>query len=232
MEEYEEFFSDEVKNALAEALRDMKNPVNIYVFTDSNDRGCRYCEITERFLKFVAENSPESSIDGKKLLKVQVIDRNKDIQRFETFKVTRVPTVIVYDKNIRWTGAPLGEEVRALIETIIRISQGESGLSNSTKYLIRKKLNGNVLIETIVTPSCPYCPYAALMAHMIAYEACLVGKCNVMSDVVEAYENQDIAEKYGVMSVPTIAINGNVEFIGVPYEDTFIQTILEKQKES
>jgi hypothetical protein len=67
------------------------------------------------------------------------------------------------------------------------------------------------------------------MAHMVAYEACKVNKCNVISDVVEAYENQDIAEKYQVMSVPTVAVNESVEFVGVPYEDNFITTLLEKQ---
>jgi hypothetical protein len=64
---------------------------------------------------------------------------------------------------------------------------------------------------------------------MVAYEACKVNKCNVISDVVEAYENQDIAEKYQVMSVPTVAVNGSVEFVGVPYEENFITTLLEKQ---
>jgi len=226
MSEYEEFFTEEVRTALAEALRDMRDPVDVYVFIDSNDRTCRYCEVTKRFLKFMEETSPRGS-EGR-LLRVHIVDRAKDNKLFEEFKVTRVPTVALMNGKIRWTGSPLGEEVRALVETIIRISQKESGLSETTKSLIKNKLNGEVLIETIVTPSCPYCPYAALMANMIAYESCLANKCNVISDIIEAYENQDIAEKYGVMSVPTMAINGSVEFIGVPYEENLIQTILEK----
>ncbi|MEM0373274.1 MAG: thioredoxin family protein [Sulfolobaceae archaeon] len=226
MSEYEEFFTEEVRTALAEALRDMKDPVDVYVFIDSNDRTCRYCQVTKRFLEFMSENSPKGA-DGK-LLRVHVIDKAKDEKLFKEFNVERVPTVALLNGKIRWTGTPLGEEVRALVETIIRISQKESGLSETTKQIIRSKLNGEVLIETIVTPSCPYCPYAALMANMIAYESCIVGKCNVVSDIIEAYENQDIAEKYGVMSVPTMAINGSVEFIGVPYEENLIQTIIEK----
>jgi hypothetical protein len=35
----------------------------------------------------------------------------------------------------------------------------------------------------------------------------------------------DIAEKYGVMSVPAIALNGVVSFVGVPYEEDFITYI-------
>ncbi|WP_338599817.1 thioredoxin family protein [Sulfolobus tengchongensis] len=230
-EEYAELFSDEVKNALQDALKDMKNTVDVYVFIDNSDSNCQYCDVTKKFMEFIASTAPKDG-NGDSLLKVHIIDRTKEEDRklFEEFNVERVPTVAFYKGYIRWTGAPLGEEIRALIETIVRISQGESGLSPETVEAIKSKLNGKVKIETVVTPSCPYCPYAALMAHMVAFEACKIGKCNVVSEVVEAYENQDIAEKYQVMSVPTIAINESVEFIGVPYEENFINSILEKQK--
>ena len=230
-EEFEELFTDEVKEALEDALKDMKNPVDIYVFIDSNDSECHYCDVTKRFLLFMRDAAPKDST-GKSKLKVHVVDRADPSSStlFKEFKVERVPTVAFIKGYLRWTGNPLGEEIRALVETTVRLSIGESGLSEETINAIKEKLNGWVKIETVVTPSCPYCPYAALMAHMVAFEACKAGKCNVLSDVVEAYENQDIAEKYQVMSVPTIAINESVEFIGVPYEEQFINAILEKQR--
>jgi len=230
-EEFAELFTDEVKEALVDALKDMKNPVDVYVFVDSNDPHCHYCEVTKKFLLFMSDAAPKDS-DGKSKLLIHVVDKAdpNSSKIFKEFNVERVPTVAFIKGYLRWTGAPLGEEIRALVETIVRLSINESGLSPETINAIKDKLNGQVKIETVVTPSCPYCPYAALMAHMVAYEACKAGKCNVISDVVEAYENQDIAEKYQVMSVPTIAINESVEFIGVPYEEQFINTILEKQK--
>ncbi len=229
--EFAEYFTDEVKEALADALKDMKNPVDVYVFIDSNDPHCHYCEITKRFTEFMSEAAPKDS-EGRSLIRVHVLDkaRKEDLPVFQEFRVDRVPTVAFIKGYLRWTGAPLGEEIKALVETIVRLSIDESGLSDETKAAIRDKLNGKVVIETVVTPSCPYCPYAALMAHMVAFEACKAGKCNVISDVVEAYENQDIAEKYQVMSVPTVAINESVEFIGVPYEENFVTTLIEKQK--
>ncbi|MEM2157926.1 MAG: thioredoxin family protein, partial [Sulfolobales archaeon] len=51
---------------------------------------------------------------------------------------------------------------------------------------------------------------------------------NIISDIVEAYENPDIADKYGVMSVPAVVINGEVEFIGVPDEAELLSRIYEK----
>ena len=230
-EEFAELFTDEVREALVDALKDMKNPVDVHVFIDSNDPHCHYCEVTKKFLLFMSDAAPKGN-DAKSLLRVYIYDRSdpSSASAFKEFNVERVPTVAFYKGYLRWTGAPLGEEIKALVETTVRLSIEDSGLSEETKAAIKEKLNGRVKVETIVTPSCPYCPYAALMAHMVAYEACKAGKCNVISDVVEAYENQDVAEKYQVMSVPTVAVNESVEFIGVPYEDNFITTLLEKQR--
>ncbi|BBG24538.1 protein disulfide oxidoreductase [Sulfuracidifex tepidarius] len=228
-QEYAELFNDDVKNALQDALKDMKNNVDVYVFIDSADENCQYCDLTVKFMNFVADSCPKDE-NGSSKLKVHVFDRQKDKEAFTEYEVERVPTVALEKGKIRWTGAPLGEEIRALVETLVRISQGESGLSPETVEAIKSKINGKVKVETLVTPSCPYCPYAALIAHMVAYEACKQGKCNVVSDVVESYENQDIAEKYQVMSVPTVAVNESVEFIGVPTEENFVNSLEEKQK--
>ncbi len=227
MEEYVELFNDEVKEALRDALKDMKGEVDVYVFTSQGD-DCQYCDLTVKLMNFIGEATPK--IDGKSLLHVHVFNKGKDDEVFKKFMVERTPTVAFLDGLVRWTGAPVGEELRALVETIVRLSMGESGLSPEVAQAVREKVKGNVKIETIVTHACPYCPYAALMGHMVAFEAYKAGRKNVVSDAIEAYENQDVAEKYQVMSVPTMAINGSVEFIGVPTEDNLINSILDKQK--
>ena len=92
-------------------------------------------------------------------------------------------------------------------------------------------LNGCFYLENVVTPQCPYCPYAALLINMFAFEAYKHGKPCIVADTVEAYENEDIANKYNVMSVPAIAINGKVEFVGVPYEEDLLAKLMEHQGE-
>ena len=215
-------FTEEDREALREALEDMVEPVDIYVFKASK---CPTCGEALKLVSTIVEEAPERPGKGK-LLRLHVYDRDEHSEFFNKFKVNRVPTVALVDGYVRWTGTPSGEEIRALVETIIRISEGESQLEESTKRKIREKLNNEVYIEVIVTPSCPYCPYAALLANMIAYEAWKAGKPLVIADTVEAYENMDIAYKYQVMSVPTIAINGIVTYIGVPHEEDFIERIL------
>jgi len=158
-------------------------------------------------------------------LRVFSKSRPEDLEEFKRQNVERVPTVAMLGGVIRYTGTPAGEEVRGLIETIMRISENESGLEPETKKSLAN-LKGTVHIEVVVTPSCPYCPYAALLANMFAYEAWKQGNPKVIADTVEAYENMDIAEKYGVMSVPAIALNGVMSFIGVPYEEDFINYVV------
>lgn len=203
------------------ALSDMKEPVTIYTFVSDD---CKYCESTVKLMNILAEASPVRN--GERLIKQVVVDkRNDPLRLFEKFKVSRVPTVAMLEGYIRYTGMPAGEEVRGLVETIIRISREDSGLSSATIEKIAA-LKGEVHIEVIVTPTCPYCPYAALLANMFAFESFRSGNRVIIGDTVEAYENPDIADAYGVMSVPTVVINRSVEFVGLPYEEQLLEKII------
>jgi len=206
---------------LRETLADMIDPVSIDVFIGPN---CGTCDDTVRLMKAIEESAPVRN--GRRLIQLRIFDKGNrgHHDAFRAQNVERVPSVTLLDGYIRYTGIPAGEEIRGLIETIMRISEGDSGLEDSTKEAIAD-IKGRVYIETVVTPSCPYCPYAVLLANMFAYEAYKQGVRNIISDTVEAYENPDIADKYGVMSVPAIAINGRMTFVGVPYEEDFLEYI-------
>lgn len=52
-----------------------------------------------------------------------------------------------------------------------------------------------------------------------------------MSDVVEAYQNPDVAVKYGVTGVPATVINEQRTFVGVPNLDKFVDKLLSEGKE-
>lgn len=211
---------EETKEAIREALTDMKSLVELDVFVGSK---CKYCSETLKIARILEEVAPVKG--GKKLIKVNVYDKDKDNQAFIEQNITRIPSLTLLKGAIRYTGTPSGEEIRGLVETIIRVSQEDSGLDASTIERL-KTLEEPVHIEVIVTPQCPYCPYAALLANMFAYEARRNGNNRFIADTVEAYENPDIADKYSVMSVPAIAINGVLAFVGVPYEEDFVERII------
>jgi len=217
-------FNEYERQALREALADMKNMVTVKLFL--SDR-CDFCKQTRQMLETIRDESPE--VSGRRLVDLKIYEEEIDTDEVKKHRISRYPTILLLDGAIRYYGIPAGEEIRAFVETLIRISQGESGLSTDTVEGI-KKIPGDVVIETIVTPSCPYCPYAALMANMFAYESYRAGLRSIVSVVVEAYENMDIAQKYAVSSVPAIAINGRVEFIGVPYEDQLLEVLAKRAR--
>ncbi|MCG2869865.1 MAG: thioredoxin family protein [Vulcanisaeta sp.] len=221
---------EETKEIIREILSQMKNTVEVLFFTSNTcgNRDTNWCVPTEELLDLLAELAPP----GK--LVVRKIRYEEDSNAFVKYNVepNRVPVIYLLDGAIRYLGAPLGEEVRAFIETIVRISVGETKLRPRTKKGLEALANSGgkrVEVMTVVTPSCPYCPYAVLMANMFAYDS----KGRVISTTVEAYEESDIADMYQVSAVPTIVLRredqdvGNVEFIGVPPESDLLKKVLE-----
>lgn len=213
---------EETKLALRNALKDMKKTVECLVFVSKNP-DCEYCETTVDLCDLLKETS-----NGKINVKVFYEENVSDKDVFKKYHVIRTPTIILHNGYIRYTGIPAGEEVRGLIETIVRLSTEDPGLSSATIVALKEQLKGKVYVEVIVTPTCPYCPYAVLIANMFAF----VGNGKIIADTIEALENPDIADFYGVTTVPTVVVNGVVEFMGVPKEEMLLKAMLKHQKPS
>jgi len=216
--EVEEIMTEEDKKYLREKFaKEMENPVKIVLLKSDN---CDYCELTEKLLNELAPLA-----DGKIKLEVRMMNEEDK----KKLGVDHGPVILIGEHGeVRYTGAPLGEEGWAFIETIVIASTGNHGFEDWEEDL--KNLKKTVRIETVVTPSCPYCPYAVLLANRIA----LASKGKVISDTIEAYEFPHIADKYNVTAVPTIIISvekpytGEVFSIGVPKEVTLLKTVLKK----
>ncbi|MEM0006106.1 MAG: thioredoxin family protein [Ignisphaera sp.] len=208
--------------ALREALKEMRNTITIKLFTSDNKINCFTCSETEKLMKIVTDSSP--LIGDRKAVELEIYEVSRDGDVFREYAVERVPTIMLFDDAITYIGMPAGEEIKGFIETIIRLSTNDHGLSTTTIKELAE-LSGQARIEVIVTPLCPYCPYAVLLSNMLAYASKVYGNGNVKSIIIEAYENPDIADKYAVSTVPTIAINGKVVFVGLPYEAQLLNAI-------
>ncbi len=179
--------------------------------------GCEYCHLMEDLLRILADLS-----NGKIQLTIEEINeeyKNK-------LKLDKGPVILIGEnEEIQYTGSPLGEEGWAFLETIVLASNKKHGLEDHADKL--KNLNKKVRIETIVTPSCPYCPHAVLMANRIA----IASEGKVVSDCVEAYEFPEIADKWNVTAVPTIVLSieepysGQVFVVGLPREKQLIEAV-------
>jgi glutaredoxin-like protein len=137
------------------------------------------------------------------------------------------PAILMFDsKNkdmrIRYYGIPSGYEFSSLIEDVVATSKnGEVDLSESTLKKLQE-IKEPVKLQVFVTPTCPYCPKAVLMAHKLAMQS-----PNFIGEMVEANEFPDLSMQYNVSSVPHIIINdGEGEFVGALPEDAFIDQVM------
>jgi glutaredoxin-like protein len=122
--------------------------------------------------------------------------------------------------RVRFLGSPLGLEFPTLLNSIIDVGRGDTGLMAATKQALRA-LAGDVHIRVFVTPTCPFCPRAAQIAHRMA-----VHSPRVTADVIEAQEFPALAERYRVQGVPKVVVNEVVEFVGTPSEAGFLGHVL------
>lgn len=141
--------------------------------------------------------------DLSEMIEVEIVDVRMEPHALEEYGVTRTPTILLDPKRgyrIRYTGAPIGYEAWAFVETMILLSRDDSALSERTREILQsaRKYDADVQIITFVTPTCPYCPYQVLLANKFAIEL----KGIVEANCVEAYENPDLADRYQVSAVP------------------------------
>jgi len=100
------------------------------------------------------------------------------------------------------------------------VSKGDSGLTPETRAALRN-LENPVLLQVFVTPSCPYCPRAVVLAHQMAFESQMVE-----AEMVEALEFKNLADQFGVSGVPHTVINsGMAEVVGAVPEDYLLSKI-------
>jgi glutaredoxin-like protein len=206
--------SDKIKNDLIESFKSLNKPVNLKYFTQENE--CLYCKETRELLSEVKESSDK--------IRLEIFDFVKDQSKAESYGVDKIPAIIVMDERdygIKFYGIPAGYEFGSLVEAIKMVSTGETSLQSETKKFL-DKLNKDVHLQVFVTPTCPFCPGAVILAHKIAYY-CL----RIKADMVEATEFPHLAQKYSVMGVPKTVIN-ETEFLEGAAPETNIIEILKK----
>jgi glutaredoxin-like protein len=185
--------NDEIVKNVTEMFANLANDVRLVVFTSKN---CEYC-------KEIVQLAQEVAATSSKLIS-EVHDFDTAPDKAAAYNVTMAPAMVIVGKRdygLRYYGIPSGHEFSTLMYGIQRASQGEPDLDPQTlSYL--NGLTQPVNIQVFVTPTCPYCPRAAILAYDMA-----VASDKVVADVVESMEFPDLANRFNVMGVPLSVIN-------------------------
>lgn len=208
-----ELIPDDVKKVIKETfLKELKNDVFLEVYTKQG--------VNDQFNQAaVALVSAFSELSNKVWANFYTVGDEQSKKR----RVERSPTVLISPEryDIRYTGAPVGEEGRSFLIAIMMASTGVSILSEAALKRLAG-LSEKRHIQVFVSPTCPYCPQQVLLAAAAA-----VARPELVSaEVIEIYENQDLAEKLGSLAVPQTFINGVFTGAGLQPEEVFIETLL------
>jgi glutaredoxin-like protein len=125
------------------------------------------------------------------------------------------------DYGIRFYGIPSGYEFTSLLESIRIAAAGQPDLGEETVEFL-SSLSAPVHMQVFVTPTCPYCPQAVVLAHKMAAASPLV-----RADMVEAQEFPHLATKYQVMGVPRTVINETTHVEGAAPESMVLGNLRE-----
>jgi glutaredoxin-like protein len=205
-----------------EFAKGLLDPVKLLVFTQEHE--CQFCAETRQIVEEIADLSDKIS--------AEVYDFVADKAQAELYGVDKIPAIVLLrqvdsgdkDYGIRFYGIPSGYEFTSVIEDIIDVSRGESGLQPKTKEAVAE-LTEPVHFQVFVTPTCPYCPQAVRLAHKLAIESDLI-----KADMVEAIEFPHLSNKYHVHGVPRTVINETVHQEGAAPEPMLLAKLLEAVK--
>lgn len=196
----------------------LQHPVQVLFF--GRKQNCEQCEETRQLVEEVA------AISDKVGLSLYDIEQDAEIAR--QYNVSMAPGLVIAardgeqitDYGVRLAGIPAGYEFSTLIQDILIVSGRDSGLSTATRQAL-KSLKQPVHLQVFVTPTCPYCPRAVVLAHQMAIESPYV-----QAEMVEAIEFPELAERHHVSGVPQTTINdGRAHVVGAVPEEHLMAEI-------
>lgn len=204
--------SDQEKDAIKKKFTALVNDVELAIFTQELE--CKFCKETRDLTLELAAISPR--------IKTKVYDFVKNGDEDIKYNIKKIPAIAIIGKKdygIRYYGVPAGYEFAAFVDDIIDVSKGTTSLSEN----IKKKLadiKKPVHLQVFVSPTCPYCPKAARIAHQFAIENEFI-----RADVIEMTEFPYLVQRYSIMSTPHIVINEDTSFVGAQPPEIFIEQI-------
>jgi len=138
-------------------------------------------------------------------LKISFLNPQTNREDAEKDGVEGVPALIVSDgtnSRVKFYGTPSGYEFSSLLTTIIDTGGSEEPLTEGTIQFL-KDLSTDLEMLEFVTPTCPHCPSAAVLASRMARYSTFV-----RSEVIEANEFPELSRRFKVQGVPRTVVNG------------------------
>ena len=207
---------DKDRKAVQQRLARLETGVTLVCFTQEME--CLFCEQTRELVEELASLSEK--------INVEVNDFVRDKKRADELGIDKIPAVAVLradgtDFGLRFFGIPSGYEFMSLLESLELVSRGTSGLSAENAERI-KAVQEPMELQVFVTPTCPYCPRAVILAFKMAVE-----NPHIRASMVEATEFPHLSNRHRVGGVPHTVIGDSVQpMVGAYPEGAAVEMIL------
>lgn len=222
------FFKEDDRKQITAILKEKmsgKVGVDLFIKKDSRilipgraEEECPYCEsLVEMFAEL-------SGLSDDLEYRVHVL--GEDAAADKDFGVTEVPAIVFNGKKkgrMIFYGIPSGYEFASLLEVLGAVSSGKESVFSPEMSAYLETLDKKLDFKVFVTPSCPYCPAAALSALLAARL-----NENISAEVYEVSEFSEIGQKYHVEGVPKTVINERVEIVG-GYPESVLREKIENE---
>ncbi|MGW8186721.1 MAG: FAD-dependent oxidoreductase, partial [Desulfobacterales bacterium] len=139
---------DQFMRQLKETFEKLPNEIPIYMFVERG-RDDIFSQTNRQIVRAFRELTS----------KISFREHDLDHELARKWEVDRSPSLLIAPErvNIRWIGAPLGEEGRIFLETLIFVGLGKSNLNDQTLNVL-KKIDTPRRVKVFVSATCPYCP--------------------------------------------------------------------------
>ncbi len=206
-----EMASQAYLNQLRATFEQLPNDIMLYLFTAKGHEDA-FTHANRQVIRAFRELSA----------RITLREYDLDHELARKHNITSSPTLLIAPDmfNIRWLGAPMGEEARTLLETLILVGLGKSQLSDQSLKVI-KKIDTPRHVKVFVSPTCPYCPQQAVNAVKAAVEA----PEYVSLEIIDIQSEPEIANQYAAQSVPQAFANDVLIGQGAQPEEVFLSSL-------
>jgi glutaredoxin-like protein len=211
------FLNDEVIQQVGPMLADLPNEVELKVYTGGTlvvpgKDATGHQEETLGLLRELAELSDKITVTEAPIA---------GDEEAKAAGITRAPTIVFRRKgetrtNLRFLGLPSGYEFTTLLEAIRLVADDDTPEDKVGE------LAEPLLLQTFVTPTCPYCPRAVLTAYELA-----MANERIVAEGVEANEFPVLSQAFRISSVPDTIIgeSSDARVLGAQPKKQFVEAI-------
>jgi thioredoxin reductase (NADPH) len=198
-------------NQLRATFAQMPNEIPLLLFTEKS-RDDVFAQANRQVIRAFRELTD----------KITLHEYDLSHEKARQHNVTVSPTLVIAPDqyNIRWIGAPMGEEARTFLELLLLVGSGNSNASEQSLKVL-ERIDGPRHVKVFISPSCPYCPQEAVNGAKAA-----VARPDLISlELIDIQCRPDIAQQYAAQSVPVAYANETLIGQGAQAEEVFMSSL-------